>query len=359
MQSEQAKVGVDPGPSRLRVLTDAYPDGVLAADASGTVVLLNSQGASLLGVPADQALGRPVGEVLTLQDQDGVSWLEVNRPYAALRIQRGVPEQSWISANGEEVLTTARIVRDEPLGEIRGVAISLRSGRGRARLDRDRSDLVATLAHELRSPLTGVKGFVQALLNRWDRLNDDQRKLMLTTVNADAERLTRLIAELLDVARIDTDRLQLHPREVSSGMLTRRVVESVEAGTSRPLEVEVEDDLPDIFADPDKFTQVVTNLVENGIRHGDGTVRVHLARHEDFGGVRLTVEDEGEGIPEALRKRVFTKFWTSGQTAGTGLGMYIVAGLSRAHGAVLTIGDTEAGGARVQLDWPSDDRRAG
>ena len=111
------------------------------------------------------------------------------------------------------MLTTARLVRDQPLSPVVGVAIGIRSGRGRARLDRERSDLVATVAHELRSPLTGVKGFVQALLNRWDKLNDDQRKLMLETVNADADRLVRLIAELLDVARIDTGRLPLYPRE--------------------------------------------------------------------------------------------------------------------------------------------------
>ena len=107
------------------------------------------------------------------------------------------------------------------------MAIGIRSGRGRARLDRERSDLVATVAHELRSPLTGVKGFVQALLNRWDKLNDDQRKLMLTTVNADADRLGRLIAELLDVARIDTGRLSLYPRACDAVVLARRVVDSV------------------------------------------------------------------------------------------------------------------------------------
>ena len=237
------------------------------------------------------------------------------------------------------------------------VSISLRSGRGRKRLDRERSDLVATVAHELRSPLTGVKGFVQALLNRWDKLTDDQRKLMLTTVNADADRLARLIAELLDVARIDTGRLQLYPRESSAEVLVRRVVDSIEAGTSREIRLDVASDLPDVFADPDKFTQVVTNLVENAIRHGQGQVCVTLSHSESHAGVRITVDDEGDGIPVELRRRVFTKFWTTGDSGGSGLGMYIVGGLARAHGGWVTIDDAPGGGARVMVDWPSDDLR--
>jgi signal transduction histidine kinase len=342
---------ITPGRSRLQVLTDAYPDGVLACDREGTVVVLNAQASSLLGTPAELGLGRGVREVLTLTDQDGCSWLDVNRPFEALSIQRAVPEQSWISGSGQEVLTTARLVRDEPRGPLIGLAVSLRSGRGRARLDRERSDLVATLAHELRSPLTGVKGFVQVLLNRWDQLTDDQRKLMLTTVNADADRLTRLIAELLDVARIDTDRLQLHPREVSAHTLAERVVRSVEAGTARPLQLVAHDGLPDVFADPDKFTQVLTNLVENGVRHGAGLVRVSVEPGA-AATVRIVVEDEGDGIPEDLRRRVFTKFWTSGQSAGSGLGLYIVGGLARAHGAEVVVDDSELGGARVAVEWP-------
>src|SRR4029450_2926563 len=107
------------------------------------------------------------------------------------------------------------------------VAVSLRSGRGRARLDRERSDLVATVAHELRSPLTGAQGLLPARLNRGDKLNDDQKKLMLATVHADSERLSRLIAELLDVARIDTGRLQLYPRHSDAPGLVGRVVGSV------------------------------------------------------------------------------------------------------------------------------------
>ena len=348
---------VESTPTRLRSLADAYPDGILGATRDGVVTILNAQGAALLGIDPQEAATRPLPEVLRLLDQDGRTWLDVNRPFDALSIVRAVPEQSWLNASGEEVLTTAKLVRNERLGPVLGIAVGLRSGRGRARLDRERSDLVATVAHELRSPLTGVKGFVQALLNRWDKLSDDQRKLMLTTVNADADRLARLIAELLDVARIDTGRLQLYPRESSAEVLVRRVVDSIEAGTSRGIRLEVEDGLPEVFADPDKLTQVVTNLVENAIRHGQGQVSVRLARSESLDGVRITVDDEGDGIPTELRRRVFTKFWTTGDSGGSGLGMYIVGGLARAHGGWVTIDDAPGGGARVHVDWPTQDLR--
>ena len=348
---------VESTPTRLRSLADYYPDGVLGATRDGVVTIINSQAAALLGLHAQEAATLPLSDLLRLLDQDGRTWLDVNRPFESLSIVRGVPEQSWLNPSGEEVLTTAKLVRDRPLGPVVGIAVGLRSGRGRARLDRERSDLVATVAHELRSPLTGVKGFVQALLNRWDKLTDDQRKLMLTTVNADADRLARLIAELLDVARIDTGRLQLYPREVSAEVLVRRVVDSIEAGTARGISLEVDPDLPEVFADPDKFTQVVTNLVENAVRHGQGQVRVLLSRSASLDGVRITVDDEGDGIPAELRRRVFTKFWTTGDSGGSGLGMYIVGGLSRAHGGWVTIDDAPGGGARVMVDWPREDLR--
>jgi signal transduction histidine kinase len=339
---------------------DALPDGVVISDEGGLVQVINEAGCAMLGTSRDDAVGRKLGDVLLLQDQDGATWLDVNQPYAHLAIRTGVPEQPWLLPNGLEVLVAARILRSERLGPITGIALSLRSGHGRARLDRERSDLVATVAHELRSPLTGVKGFVQAMLNRWDKLNDDQKKLMLATVNSDADRLSRLITELLDVARIDTGRLSLYPRPSSVPVLVGRIAESVAEGTSRTIQTDFADDLPEISVDPDKFTQVVTNLVENGVRHGEGVVLVTATRlppDGEYDGVLLTVDDEGEGIAVEIRRRVFTKFWKQGVRGGSGLGMYIVNGLVRAHGGTVEILDSPTGGARIALIWPAEDRR--
>jgi signal transduction histidine kinase len=333
-------------------LLDALPDGVVLADGSGTVTVINQAAVKLLD--RSDGVGKHLADVVTLQDRAGNDWFSCTEPYDGSSMRKALTEQSWFLADGTELLVTARLVRHRS----HTVALSLRSARGRERLDRERSDLVATVAHELRSPLTGVKGFVATLLAKWDKLNDDQKKFMLGTVNSDADRLTRLIAELLDVARIDTGRLSLYPRPLDFANAVEAVLNSVRAGTGREIALEVLGELPLVHADPDKLVQVVTNLVENAVRHGEG--RVHLtasACPADFAfpGVLMHVDDEGDGISPDIRTRVFTKFWKHGTRGGSGLGMYIVNGLLAAHGGSVSIDDAPGGGARVTIAWPQSE----
>jgi signal transduction histidine kinase len=340
-------------------MLDAIPDGVVFADGSAVVTVLNAAAEKMLGVR--DGVGKHLADVVALQDQAGNDWYSTARLYDGPPMRSGIPEQSWFLADGTELLVTVRILREGRQGPQTGVVLSLRTSRARERLDRERSDLVATVAHELRSPLTGVKGFVATLLTKWDRLNDDQKKLMLTTVNSDADRLTRLIAELLDVARIDTGRLSLYPRPLDLVPAVERVLESVRAGTGREIVLDAAPDLPPANADPDKFVQVVTNLVENAVRHGEGLVRLTLAPlgpDDPYTGVRMHVDDEGDGISPEIRNRVFTKFWKHGVRGGSGLGMYIVHGLVTAHGGSVEISEAPGGGARITVTWPQDDRRA-
>jgi signal transduction histidine kinase len=333
---------------------DALPDGVVVADESGTVVVMNQAASDLLGAP--DGVGKHLADVVALQDRAGNDWYSCADPYDGLSTRTSLSEQAWFLSDGTELLVTVRIDRESARVPVGLVALSLRSARARARLDRERSDLVATVAHELRSPLTGVKGFVATLLSKWERLNDDQKKMMLETVNVDADRLTRLIAELLDVARIDTGRLSLYARPLDFRAAVERVLESVRAGTGREIVLSAEDDLPQVLADPDKLAQVVHNLVDNAVRHGDGRVTLTISRLDDdapFDGVVLHVDDEGDGIKPEIRSRVFTKFWKHGTRGGSGLGMYIIHGLVRAHGGQVEIDDAPGGGARLTILWPA------
>ncbi|MGZ4438194.1 MAG: ATP-binding protein [Nocardioides sp.] len=344
------RVGTDGAPPLL----DMLPDGVVVADQDGHVTVLNDAARRLLG--ADDGVGKHLSEVVALQDRGGNEWFNCLAPYDGLASRTALTEQAWYLSDGTELLVTGRIIREAPSKPVQQVVVSLRSARARARLDRERSDLVATVAHELRSPLTGVKGFVATLLSKWDKLNDEQKKLMLETVNSDADRLTRLIAELLDVARIDTGRLSLYPRPLDFAEAVQRVIASVRAGTSREIAFDVDGELPQVHADPDKFAQVVTNLVDNAVRHGDGRVRLTAAAIDGqaaYDGVVMHVDDEGDGISPDIRSRVFTKFWKHGTRGGSGLGMYIVHGLTTAHGGGVEIDDAPGGGARITIVWPA------
>jgi signal transduction histidine kinase len=335
-------------------LLDALPDGVVIADSTGAVVVINDAAARLLGNP--DGVGKHLADVVALQDNAGNDWFTCAAPYDGLATRTALTEQSWFLSDGTELLLTVRLHRPSPHEPVEQVAVSMRSARARARLDRERSDLVATVAHELRSPLTGVKGFVATLLSKWDKLNDAQKKMMLETVNVDADRLTRLIAELLDVARIDTGRLSLYPRPLDFAPAVERVLASVRAGTGREIAFEVQGELPQVLADPDKLAQVVHNLVDNAIRHGEGNVRLTVSAldgNAPFPGVQLLVDDQGEGISPEIRSRVFTKFWKHGTRGGSGLGMYIIHGLVKAHGGLVDIDDAPGGGARIVILWPA------
>jgi signal transduction histidine kinase len=332
---------------------DDLPDGLVVADHRGRVYIVNSVAARMLRRPREEILGTGLADAIALDDRHGHRWYDCVQPYDGFALRSTFSEHEWHTADGRTLLLTARLCREEPAGPVCRVMVGLREARMRARQEREHSELVATVAHELRSPLTGVKGFTATLLSRWDRFTDSQRRLMLQTVDTDADRLSRLIGELLDVARIDSGRLQVRAEPADLEALVRRVLDSIAAGTSRRVALTAQRPLPTVWVDVDRLTQVVTNLVENALRHGGGAARVTLSGVD--GGAELVVEDDGPGVPAELRSRVFTRFWTSGHKGGTGLGLYIVAGVVDAHGGRVSIQDAAGGGARLVVWLPRNE----
>jgi len=330
---------------------DDLPDGVLVADADGRVIVLNEPGARLLGTDPVAAVGRDYREVLPLRDLSGRDWWECTEPYRGLNIRRGQPERQLILGTGPALLVTARYVRES--GRVARLVVAFRGTTARTRLERSSADLVSTVAHELRSPLTSVKGFTATLLAKWDRFTDAQKRHMLETVNADADRVTRLIKELLDVSRIDAGRLEVHRQVVDLEPLIRRCFAGrVAAGDpAERFVLEVVGALPELWADRDKLDQVMGNLVENAIRHGEGVVTVTVAPDGD--GIAVTVVDQGAGIAPEVEARLFARFWKGGPRGGTGLGLYITKGLVVAHGGSVEHGSGPDGGALFRVRLPA------
>jgi signal transduction histidine kinase len=359
------RTGRPPAPRRpgdlagLGIGPDELPDGLVVADEHGRVICFNATAARITALPADRALGQRLEEALPLEDLEGRRWWQLTDPYGGLAIRVGQPERNLLLPGGREVLVRARYVRTEPLGPLHRVVVTLRDTEARRRTERSHAELIATVAHELRSPLTSVKGFTATLLAKWQRFTDDQKRLMLETVDADADRVTRLIAELLDISRIDSGRLELRRQPVDIGAAVGRHIQAyVAAGqeAGRFL-LRVRRPLPDLWADPDKIDQVLSNLVENAVRHGAGTVTIDITpaaspREGEDTGTSVTVSDEGPGIPEESMNRVFTRFWRGSKRGGTGLGLYIVKGIVEAHGGTITVGRAPGGGAEFRFTLP-------
>ncbi|MFG2625974.1 ATP-binding protein [Streptomyces sp. NPDC048473] len=349
--------GPDLGPVDATVDPDDLPDGLVIADETGRVICFNSAAARITAVPRAAALGRPLEHALPLEDLKGRRWWALTDPYGGLATRVGQPERNLLLPGGREVLVSARYVREHPTGPVRRLVISLRGTEARRRTERSHAELIATVAHELRSPLTSVKGFTATLLAKWERFTDDQKRLMLETVDADAGRVTRLIAELLDISRIDSGRLELRRQPVDLSAAVERHIQALTANGQTPdrFLVRTCQPLPAVWADPDKVDQVLGNLLENAVRHGEGTVTIEVApapAKSDEKGTAVTVSDEGPGIPEESMGRVFTRFWRGSKRGGTGLGLYIVKGIVEAHGGTITVGRGPGGGAEFRFILP-------
>ena len=333
---------------------DDFPDGIIIAGPAGAVEYVNHRVRVMARAEGDEMIGMHLGEAVPFDDLNGNSWYDSTKPYEGLSTRTRISEQSWWSPKGSEYLITASLVREKPGGPVQQVVVSIRNARVRNQRDRERSDLVATVAHELRSPLTGIKGFTSTLLTKWDKFSEEQRQFMLETVDADADRLSRLITELLDAARIDAGRLTLKRGPVKLDEVVRHVLRNVSGGSTPPFEVSIGENLDLIWGDSDRMSQVVTNLVENALRHGFGLKQVSVKNAQVSGedGVILHIVDQGPGIPEEMRQRVFSRFWRSGPGAGSGLGMYIVRGIVLEHGGQVDITDAEGGGASISAWFP-------
>jgi signal transduction histidine kinase len=299
-----------------------------------------------------------VGQVLDPRAKDGKPLLDSAwHPSTLLPSVRRLPEHEVTlrKADGEPVKTyvTGRYQRNGR-GELLGAVLVLRPAGNRGHQSATGIEIVSTVSHELRSPLTSVKGYTSLLLNRWDRLKDDQKRMMLEQVNHDADRVTRLITELLDISRLESGRLVLRRQMIDLRAVAQSVIEKVTMEyADLDCDMQFPDEVPAVYADPDKIVQVLTNLVENACKYASPTGIVVAAEVGDEA-LAVRVSDRGEGISETDLSKIFTKFFRRADTkpTGSGLGLWISRGLVEAHGGKLTVSSIPGRGSTFRFTLP-------
>ena len=219
------------------------------------------------------------------------------------------------------------------------------------------AEMISKIAHELRSPLTSVKGFSSTLIKRWDKFTDEQKFQFIETINADADRMSRIVSEVLDLARLETGRFELHATGVEILPLVEKAVahHSTLPGAER-----VEIDVPEgikAWADADRLGHVLSNMVENAVKFSDEGAITITAGPAGDGMVEITVSDAGVGIEPERLPEVFSGPAPVGQRAtpsGTGLGLYLSRRLMEAHGGSISVESELDKGSKFTVRLPAE-----
>jgi PAS domain S-box-containing protein len=329
-------------------------DGIVAVDREGNVVLWNNAAEQITGVPATEALGRTPQEVLGRKlESDGVPGAD-----RLVSLLRG-GEEVWLSV-------TEAIMRD-PAEAVAGRIFAFRDISDERRVERMKSEFVATVSQELRRPLTSIYGFAETLLRRDVLFGEEQRRTFLGYIASESERLTTIVDALLNVARLDTGDLQVSLVPTDVGSVVSEVVSLVEEGAldGHRFVVDLPQEPLEAEADPDKLREVLAQLIDNAVRYspGGGTVTIAARRRSDT--VEVSIADEGVGIPQTERQRIFRKFYRgdagpgrSGRAGGTGLGLFIVEGLVAAMGGRIWVDSKEGEGSSFTFELPLRDASA-
>jgi signal transduction histidine kinase len=216
------------------------------------------------------------------------------------------------------------------------------------------TNFVALAAHELRTPVTTVHGFVQTLNHLGDRLTEEQKDELRVALEQQTARMASLVEQLLDLSRLDAEAVDVQPQELD---LRQRLTEIVEvAAGARAKDVGVAVVGPAVAAvDPSILDHIVTNLVTNALRYGKAPVRVSAVVEE--GQVRISVEDSGPGVAIEIEETLFERFTRAGvardRVAGTGLGLAIAHAYARAHSGDLRYERGQPAGARFVVELPT------
>ncbi|NDJ54936.1 MAG: GAF domain-containing protein [Chloroflexi bacterium] len=351
--------------AKSQAILESVADGVMVSDHSGEIILFNAAAERILAMRRDEVLGRPASELTGLYGDSVVTWtnmLEAGQDMLAsenYNANQFLEAQIEIGSRVVSVHVSPVVHSDEKLG----LVSVFRDITREVAADRIKSEFVATVSHELRTPMTSIKGYADLLLlGAAGGINDNQRRF-LDVIKSNADRLSFLVNDLLDISRIEQDALDLDIRPVVlQELIEDTLIEYEDRRSNDGREVQflmdIGENLPSVEADYDRVRQVIDNLVSNAYHYtpDGGTLTIKVSQTDDEY-VQVDVIDTGIGIPEEDQARLFERFFRGEHpmvmaTPGTGLGLSIVRHLIKMHGGDVWFASKEGEGTTFSFKLP-------
>ena len=354
--------------AKSQAILEGVADGVVVADADGKIILVNAAAQRILQLPRNEAPGRTINEMLGLYGDQTREWLKTAAHSTANARTHTAGEflaaQLRIGARVVSVHLARVLMGDEFLGTVS----VFRDVTAEVEAERAKTEFVSMVSHELRTPMTSIKGYADLMLAGVAGTFTERQRDFLTIIKSNADRLTALVNDLLNISRIESGRMVLAPRATSVEDVVNQVIKAMGARLAEEgstLKSEVPPALPPVVVDPDRMVQILTNLVANACQYtpAGGEVVVSASVHGDE--VHILVRDTGIGIPQEDQDKVFSRFFRVDtpmvqESPGTGLGLSIVRALVEMGGGRVWVESELGEGSTFTFTLPvagSDDRR--
>lgn len=325
-------------------------DAVIVTDCAGTITTTNPSFAKLVGAAVEELIGTSLANLVVADwehAEEKTLGQNINADNSEAESAGDTQAVTILSRTGSElIMPAARFPlfnqkSGKPDGHLTIIYVIQANS-----LQQAQTEFVSTVSHELRTPLTSIKGFADTILRAGDRLDSSQQRRYVGIIKDQADRLTRLVEDLLAVSRLESKKLQLTIRALDLKEAIERVQQNLaDKAKKHSVILQIPPGLTPVWADADRLEQILTNLIDNAIKYSQAgtTVTITAKGIQDTPEmVEFSVCDQGVGIPEEHLPQVFSKFGRLDnplvrQTEGTGLGLYITRSLVLALGGQITV----------------------
>jgi len=341
---------------RFRKIADSAPVFIWMADTSGKTIFYNKSWLDFTGKSFEHSVN--VAETEEFHPEDAARVREIHTAaferrepyYLEFRLKRYDDVYRYIGMKS--------VPHYSPDGEFEGYIGSGMDITETKEHEQIKNEFIGMASHELKTPITSMKAYVQLLLNIYKNEDDDEfLKKSLTTVNKQINKLTRLITDLLDVSKIESGRLSLNSEVFVMNELLRECIDEVQYTAQRHDIVLEEQAMLSVYADRDRIAQVITNLLTNAIKYSPETDRIDVLIRSIDGHVRVTVHDYGIGIGKDEQDKIFNRFYRvegrNEQTfSGFGIGLFVASEIIRRHNGRIWVDSEKGKGSFFSFELP-------